>query len=146
MNDNISNNEPAETRGAHFKKTIKTNGWLFVTTVTFLITLYSVRENQGWDSRLRVALTLEPALPGLIYLRTLWGTFKEMEELQRRIQLEAWAFALGGTVVVSTGMNVLNANGIGFEDYPHGLEMGAAYISVFFFWCLGVAQATARYQ
>jgi len=76
----------------------------------------------------------------------LWGTFKEMDELQRRIQLEAWAFALGGTVLVGTTMNILNANGIGFENYPHGLEMGGAYLSVFFFWCVGVAQATARYQ
>ena len=138
--------EPRESRVAHFKQAMKSNGWLFLTTATYLVTLFLVREHQAWDAKLRVAVTLLPVLPGLVYLRTLWGSFKAMDELQRRIQLEAWAFALGGTVLVGTAMNVLNANGIGFENYPHGLEMGGAYISVFFFWCLGVAQATARYR
>jgi hypothetical protein len=146
MNENNISTEPRKSRSVHSKQTIKSNAWLFVTTAAFLVTLYLVRENQAWDPKLRVAITLLPVLPGLVYLRTLWGTFKSLDELQRRIQLEAWAFALGGTVVVSTVMNVLNANGVGFEQYPHGLEMGAAYISVFFFWCLGVAQATARYR
>ena len=146
MTENNISTEPRKSRVTHFKKALKSNGWLFVTTATFLVCLYLVRENQSWDPKFRVAVTLLPVLPGLIYLRMLWGSFKTMDELQRRIQLEAWAFALGGTVVVSTMMNVLNANGVGFENYPHGLEMGGAYISVFFFWSLGVAQATARFR
>jgi hypothetical protein len=119
---------------------------LFITTVTYLITLYLVRENQAWDPKVRVGVTLLPLLPGLVYLRVLWGTFKSLDELQRRIQLEAWAVALGGTVIVSTAMDVLNANGIGFENYPHGLQLGGAYMAVFIFWCVGVAEATARYR
>lgn len=144
--ENESCLEPRETRVANFKRAMKNNGWLFITTVTYLITLYLVRENQAWDPKVRVAVTLLPLLPGLVYLRVLWGTFKSLDELQRRIQLEAWAVALGGTVIVSTAMNVLNANGIGFENYPHGLELGGAYLAVFLFWCVGVAEATARYR
>ncbi len=144
--ENESCLEPRETRVANFKRAMKNNFWLFITTVAYLITLYLVRENQGWDPKVRVGVTLLPLLPGLVYLCVLWGTFKSLDELQRRIQLEAWAFALGGTVVVSAFMNVLNANGIGFQNYPNGLELGGAYMSVFFFWCLGVAQATARYR
>ncbi|MDA9846240.1 hypothetical protein N9C13_00930 [bacterium] len=144
--ENESCLEPRETRAANFKRAVKNNGWLFITTVTYLITLYLVRENQAWDPKMRVAVTLLPLLPGLVYLRVLWGTFKSLDELQRRIQLEAWAVALGGTVIVSTAMNVLNANGIGFENYPHGLELGGAYMAVFLFWCVGVAEATARYR
>lgn len=125
---------------------MKNNGWLFIITVTYLITLYLVRENQAWDPKVRVGVTLLPLLPGVVYLRVLWGTFKSLDELQRRIQLEAWAVALGGTVIVSTAMNVLNANGIGFENYPHGLELGGAYMAVFIFWCVGVAEATARFR
>jgi uncharacterized membrane protein YhdT len=144
--ENESCLEPRETRAANFKRAVKNNGWLFITTVTYLITLYLVRENQAWDPKMRVAVTLLPLLPGLVYLRVLWGTFKSLDELQRRIQLEAWAVALGGTVIVSTAMNVLNANGIGFENYPHGLELGGAYMAVFLFWCVGVAEATTRYR
>ena len=145
---NTKNSTETETRESSipkFKRSTKVNVWLFLATATYLVTLYTLRDHPEWDPQFRVGLTLLPLLPGLVYLRRLWGTFKEMDELQRRIQLEAWAFALGGTVLVSTTMNILNANGIGFKDYPHGLEMGGAYISVFFFWCLGVAQATARY-
>lgn len=144
--ENESTMEPSESRAANLKRAMKNNGWLFITTVTYLVTLYLVRENQGWDPKLRVGVTLLPLLPGLVYLRILWGTFKSMDELERRIQLEAWAFALGGTVIVSTFLNVLNANSLGFENYPHGLELGGAYLSVFLFWCIGVAQATARYR
>ena len=144
--ENESCLEPRETRVANFKRAMKNNGWLFITTVTYLITLYLVRENQVWDPKVRVGVTLLPLLPGLVYLRVLWGTFKSLDELQRRIQLEAWAVALGGTVIVNTVMNVLNANGIGFENYPHGLELGGAYMAVFIFWCVGVAEATARYR
>ncbi|MGY8717617.1 MAG: hypothetical protein ACKVI3_07525 [Verrucomicrobiia bacterium] len=146
---NTKNSTETETRESSipkFKRSTKVNVWLFLATATYLVTLYTLRDYPEWDHQFRVGLTLLPLLPGLVYLRRLWGTFKEMDELQRRIQLEAWAFALGGTVLVSTTMNILNANGIGFKDYPHGLEMGGAYISVFFFWCLGVAQATARYR
>ena len=144
--ENESCLEPRETRVANFKRAMKNNGWLFITTVTYLITLYLVRENQAWDPKVRVGVTLLPLLPGVVYLRVLWGTFKSLDELQRRIQLEAWAVALGGTVIVSTAMNVLNANGIGFENFPHGLQLGGAYMAVFIFWCVGVAEATARYR
>jgi hypothetical protein len=143
---NESTLEPRETRIANFKRGMKNNGWLFITTLTYLITLFLVQDNQGWDPKVRVGVTLLPLVPGLVYLRVLWGTFKSLDELQRRIQLEAWAFALGGTVVVGTFMNVLNAHGIGFHHYPHGLELGGAYMSVFILWCVGVAQATARYR
>ena len=146
---NTKNSTETETRESSipkFKRSTKVKVWLFLATATYLVTLYTLRDHPEWDPQFRVGLTLLPLLPGLVYLRRLWGTFKEMDELQRRIQLEAWAFALGGTVLVSTTMNILNANGIGFKDYPHGLEMGGAYISVFFFWCLGVAQATACYR
>ena len=116
--------EPREALILKFKRSMKANAWLFVTTAIYLVTLFSLRQHPEWDPKLRVGLTLLPLLPGMIYLRVLWSTFKGLDELQRRIQLEAWAFALGGTVLVGTFMNILNGNGIGFEDYPHGLELG----------------------
>ncbi|MCB1098763.1 MAG: hypothetical protein KDN22_24535 [Verrucomicrobiae bacterium] len=125
---------------------MKANGWLFVATVIYLVILFALQANPEWDPKFRVGLTLVPLVPGAACLRSLWRSFKRLDELQRRIQLEAWAFALAGTVLVSTTMNILNANGIGFENYPHGPEFGGTYITIFFCWTLGTASATARYR
>ena len=71
---------------------------------------------------------------------------KAKDELQRRIQLEAWLFAAIGTVIVSTVINVMNANGILWEDFPHGLEIGGTYLAMFFLWCIGVSLVNRRYS
>ena len=69
-----------------------------------------------------------------------------MDELQRRIQLEAWIIAMAGTIIVNTILNVLNANGVGLVSYPHGLEIGGVYMSMFLFWSVGVAISSFRYR
>jgi hypothetical protein len=91
-------------------------------------------------------VTLAPLLTGVFYLLSLLQSFRAMDELQRRIQLEAWIFALAGTVVVNTILNVLNANGVGFAGYPHGLEIGGVYMSMFVLWSVGVTVSTLRYK
>ncbi|MBW7894718.1 MAG: hypothetical protein H3C27_06350 [Opitutaceae bacterium] len=55
-------------------------------------------------------------------------------------------FAAVGTVVVSAIINVLNANGIIWEKYPHGLEMSGTYLAMLSLWCFGISIATRRYQ
>lgn len=128
------------------RKEFKFNAWLAVATVTYLITLYLVRENPDWAPGLRVAVTLLPILPGLLYLRNGLKLLRGMDELQRRIQFEAWLFAAIGTVVVGAIINVLNANGVVWDTFPHGLEIGGTYLAMFFLWCIGVASANRRYQ
>ncbi len=139
--------EPEETcrERRSFRKELKFNGWLFVATVTYLVTLYLVRENTDWAPWLKVVVTLIPVLPGLLYLRSGLKLLRSKDELQRRIQLEAWLFASIGTVVVSTIINVMNAHGLIWEKFPHGLEMGGAYLAVFFLWCIGVSISSRRY-
>ncbi len=127
-------------------KELKFNAWLAVATVTYLITLYLVRTNPDWAPALKVIVTLLPILPGLLYLRSGVKLLRSMDELQRRIQFEAWLFAAIGTVVVGAIINVLTANGIVWEKFPHGLEMGGTYLTMFLLWCLGTASATRRYQ
>ncbi|MBW7894717.1 MAG: hypothetical protein H3C27_06345 [Opitutaceae bacterium] len=72
-----------------FRKEFKFNVWLAVATVTYLITLYLVRENPDWAPGVKVAVTLLPILPGLLYLRNGLKLLRRMDELQRRIQFEA---------------------------------------------------------
>ena len=137
--------EPCRERRS-FTKELKFNGWLFVATVTYLVTLYLVRENADWAPLLKVVVTLTPVIPGLLYLRSGLKLIRAMDELQRRIQLEAWRFAAIGTVVVSAIINVLNANGSMWATFPHGLEIGGTYLVMFFLWCIGTAAANRRFQ
>lgn len=137
--------EIAKAQGS-LRKEFKFNAWLAVATVTYLITLYLVRENPDWAPGVKVAVTLLPILPGLLYLRNGLKLLRRMDELQRRIQFEAWLFAAIGTVVMGTMINVLNANGLVWDKFPHGLEMGGTYLAMFFLWCIGISTATRRYQ
>lgn len=138
--------ELRKTRIEKFKTHMAPNAWLFMATATYLVTLFLVQDNPGWPPAPKVALTLLPLVPGVVYLYRLWGAFKALDELQRRIQLEAWGMALAGTVIVGTTLNVLNAHGIVFERYPHGLEIGGVYLTMFILWAIGTGIANARYR
>ena len=125
---------------------LKFNGWLAVSTLTYLVSLYLVRHFSAWSPGLKVAVTLAPVLPGLLYFKNGLRLLGAMDELQRRIQLEAWLFAALGTVVVTTVLNVLTAHGLGWATFPHGLEIGGTYLAMFFLWCIGVTLSTCRYR
>jgi hypothetical protein len=124
----------------------KFNIWLAVTTATYLVTLFLVQHFKEWSPLVQVSVTLLPVLPGLMYLGKGLRLLRQMDELQRRIQLEAWFFAAIGTVIVSAVINVFNAHGLVWETFPHGLEIGGTYLLMFFLWTLGVAFSTRRYQ
>lgn len=144
MINEIEPKESCLSRSA-IKKDLKLNAWLAVATATYLVTLFLVRDNPDWAPWLKVAVTMTPVIPGLLYLRNGLRLLKEKDELQRRIQLEAWLFAAIGTVIVSAVLNVMNAHGLIWEKFPHGLEIGGTYLVMFFLWCLGISIANRRY-
>ena len=146
IEESIADTKPRSGRDSKLKKDLAATAWLGVTTVTYLVTLFLVQDNPNWAPLLGVGMALLPLLPGIMYLRNLWGSFQSLDEMQRRIQLEAWSFAMAGTVVVTTVLNVLNAHGLGWEDYPHGLEIGGVFITMFMLWSIGTAVAKARYR
>lgn len=127
-------------------RSFELNGWLAVTTATYLVTLFLVRHHPAWSPGWKITLALTPILPGLLYLRNGLQLLRGMDELQRRIQLEGWLFAALGTVVVSTIINVVNVHGLGGNWLPHGLEVGGTYLTMFILWCVGVTIANCRYR
>ena len=129
-----------------FAEALKQNAWLAIATVIYLVTLYLVQEHPEWSSWTKITLKVLPVFPGLVYLWMGLKAIRVLDELQRRIQLEAWLFAAIGTVVVSTVINVLNANGVQWEKFPFGLEIGGTYLVMFFMWCVGTAYANSRYR
>lgn len=132
--------------GGSTKQMMKSVAWLAVTSALYVASLLGLKHHPLWSPGARVAVTLVPLLPGMFYLLSLLRSFQAMDELQRRIQVEAWIFAMAGTIVVNTVLNVLNANSVGFANYPHGLEIGGVYMSMFLFWSVGVTTSTLRYR
>jgi hypothetical protein len=126
-------------------RSLELNAWLAVTTATYVAGLLLIRHHPAWSPGWKTALTLMPILPGLLYLRNGRQLLREMDELQRRIQLEAWLFAALGTVIVSTVINVFNAQGLEGKWPTHGLEVGGTYMTMFILWAVGVVIANLRY-
>jgi len=138
--------EPDHTAVKRALRAFELNAWLAVTTAVYLAMYFLTRRHPEWSPEWRITLALAPILPGLLYLRNGLQLLREMDELQRRIQLEAWLFAALGTVVVSVIINVFNAHGLEGMWPGHGLEVGGTYLTMFILWCVGVTMANCRYR
>jgi hypothetical protein len=128
------------------RKDIQLNGWLAVATATYVVELLLLKRNPGWSPIFQSTLALAPMLPGFLYVRSWLRFIRGLDELQRRIQLEAFLFAALGTILVSTVVNTLNANGIAVGFMSHGLGLGGVFLAMFPLWLAGGAIASCRYQ
>jgi hypothetical protein len=129
-----------------FKTDLKLNAWLGVATVVYLIVLAINQENPDWSPILRGSLALTPLVPGLLYVRT-WVRFvRGCDELQRRIQTEAFLFAAIGTVIVGTAISTLNQHGVPTAMFTHGLGLGGGFMVMLFLWSVGWAIGKCRYK
>ncbi len=141
-----SDPEPSRARFSTCHRTVAGILWLAAATLTYLLSLWLLKHHADWPPAARVAITLAPLLPGILYLRVLLKSFWQMDELQRRIQIEGIGFALVGTLVVMTAVNILTAEGIRVVNYPQGLGIGGVYITMFILWSIGVSISTFRYR
>jgi hypothetical protein len=148
MNISTTNSdlEPGDTPVTTFNRTVTGLIWLAVATLVYLISLWLLKHHANWSSGARIAITLAPLLPGILYLRTLLKSFWNMDELQQRIQIEALGFALVGTLVVMTAINIFKAESIQLVSYPQGLGIGGVYMTMFILWSVGVSISTFRYR
>lgn len=146
MNIATTNSDPEQRPFTTYKLTVAGLLWLAAATLVYLVSLWLLKHHPDWSPGTRVAITLTPLLPGILYLRALLKTFWQMDELQRRIQIEALGLALVGTVVVLTAVNVFKAEGIQLVSYPQGLGIGGVYMTMFILWSIGVSISTFRYR
>ena len=130
-----------------WKKDIRLNAWLFVATVFYMATLFLVRRHPEWSPLKRGLLLLTPLLPGLLYLRSWARLMRALDELQRRIQVEACLFAALGTVIVGVIVTTLNASGVDLGLWLRpGLGIGGVFMSMLVLWLVGTAIANCRYK
>ena len=128
------------------KKDMRLSAWLFVATATYMVILVLIKYHSEWSPLTRGLLTLMPMIPGALYVRSCLRFIRGMDEMQRRIQLEAWLFASLWTLVIATVINTLNANGVALGDLQHGLSLWGTFALAFVLWLVGTAIARHRYK
>ena len=128
------------------RKDLKLNAWLAVAVATYTLGQLLAKWHPGWNVTIRAAVALAPLAPGVLYIRSWMRFVGGLDELQRRIQLEAWLFAVVGTVLMAIAISALNESGVHLGELEHGLGMGWAFVVAFVFWLVGSAIANCRYK
>lgn len=98
-----------------------------------------------WLDETHTVLATLPLLPAVLFIgytlaRAISLALREMDELQQRIQLEAYSFSLAGTVILALGL--------GLVQFFSRLYINLAFVSfmVAVFWSIGFLFAKRKYR
>ena len=96
--------------------------------------------NRIGDSPWRFPVILLPVIPLLVALWAFLRYLRQLDELQRRIQFEGFAFSLGMTAFVTVTLGFLER--VGFP------QIGMIWVApmLIAFWGIGVSLAARRYR
>ena len=125
---------------------LRLNAWLGVAAVVYVAGIFLLKRHPEWSPLLRGMVALTPMVPGLLYVRSCMRFIRGMDELQRRVQLDAFLFAALGTVIVEAAFSTLSMQGVAFGPWSHGLGMGGAFFIMFTLWLVGTGIANCRYK
>jgi hypothetical protein len=125
------------------RSALKLNVWAAVAVLAAFVSrllLGNPAYVTGWS---RVAVALLPLPPALLYVGTLWRWARSLDEMQRRIQLEAVCFGTLAVLLVTLAADLLRTA----ESVP-GMNFGweGYFVFTFFFYALGLARANRRYR
>ncbi|MGA7732743.1 MAG: hypothetical protein WCD37_15915 [Chloroflexia bacterium] len=99
-----------------------------------------LKSNLDPDAPWRIPVALAPMIPAMFGMMAFVRYMGSMDELQRRIQLEAIAFGFGGTAALTFGYGFLE--GVGFPP----INWTFIFPLMIGLWGIGVAIAGRRYQ
>jgi hypothetical protein len=146
----LMNTFPETVRpGKHysFRADVKLNAWAFVAVLVAFVARWLLQHNHDWGAALQSVLALSPLLPSLLYLRSIARWIGGMDELQRRIQLEACLFATTATVFVTTALSLLGTTSVHQSArLQHGLGWEGTFAAVIVFYVLGNMIVNRRYR
>jgi hypothetical protein len=95
----------------------------------------------------RGGVSLLPLIPSALYVRDIGHWIRTLDELQCRIQHEAWFFATTGTIFVITALNLLETSGLlQGTRVAQGLGWEGTYALTFVLWIAGCVISNHRYQ
>jgi hypothetical protein len=130
-----------------FRADMKLNAWAFIALLLAVVSRALLGRHPDWSAPFRAAVALSPLLPSLLYVRNVARWIRGMDELQRRIQLEACLFAMIGTAFVTTALSLLGGvGGIHLPRLQHGLGWEGTFALVILLYILGNLVVNRRYQ
>jgi|SRR5579859_1020471 len=134
MNQSASKDQPVKKIYAREFHTA-----MFTYAVLLLVSVFLLKHGppSAWW---RIPLVLTPIIPIFFALWAFLRFFHRIDELQRRIQLEALALSFGVTCVVTFSYGLLE-----YAGFP---ALNWTWVPVFMmsFWSIGTAISSRRYQ
>jgi hypothetical protein len=126
---------------------LKLNAWAFVAMLAAGMARWVLQHHQGWGLGLRSIIALTPLVPSLLYVQSIARWIGGMDELQRRIQLEACLFATTATVFVVTALSLLHGTGVlQSVRLQNGLGWEGTFAAIIGFYVLGNMLVNRRYR
>ncbi len=124
----------------------KLNAWAIVAILIAAAGRWGA-ESHAADPLTRAALALLPMIPSALYMRTIVHWIRTLDELQRRIQQEAWFFATAGTIIVLTALNALAPSSLlAGTGATHGLGWEGTYALALCLWMTGCVVSNRGYR
>jgi hypothetical protein len=134
-------------RNYSFRADLRLNAWAFAAVVMAFGARIALHRHVGWGVPLRVMVSLSPLVPSLLYVRSIARWIHGMDELQRRIQLEACLFATTGTMFFATACNLLAMAGVlQATRIQNGLGWEGTFATLLAFFVLGNLIINRRYR
>ena len=147
MNETILPDAVRPGKHYSFRADLKLNAWAFVALVVAFVARWLLRHQPGWSSPMQSLVALSPLLPSLMYVRSIARWIRGMDELQRRIQLEACLFATTGTVFVATALSLLEGAGIVLSArLQHGLGWEGTFGAIILLYIIANIIVNRRYR
>ena len=125
-----------------FGRAFQLNRWAIGAIVAAAAARWSLARISADATALRVLVALAPMVPCALYARSLAGWIRTLDELQRKIQLEAWLFAALGALLASTAAGWLSTAGVTTSG---GLGWEATLALLLLLHMAGCARASRRY-
>jgi hypothetical protein len=126
---------------------LRLNAWAGIAVLVSFLSRWWLSQHLDAGGALRTLVALAALVPSLLWARSIAGWMRQLDELQRRIQYEAWFFALIGTVFVQTGLSLLkSADAIPLGRLSQGLGWEGAFALMFALYCAGSLLSNRRYQ
>jgi hypothetical protein len=130
-----------------FAADMKLNAWALVAVVASFVAREVLKNHHDWGATLRSVVALTPMVPSLLYVRSISRWIGGMDELQRRIQLEAALFATTATVFLRTSLDLLEGIGtLQSTRLRNGLGWEGTFAAIIVFYILGSIIFNRRFR
>lgn len=126
---------------------IKLSAWAGVAVVVASLSRWWLLHHTDGSVVARAVIALAPIVPSLLWMWSITRWISQLDELQRRIQSEAWFLAAVGTVLVTTALNLVASAGVlQLTRLSNGLGWEGAFAVMFLLYCVGCVITNRRYR